>query len=124
MAKQIVTRATLARRTPFRCASNASHRQILGPILLSKMESGKFLVDYCTKAVGCAVAIVESDDDATIQRAIDKWIDDTNYGIESDLRRRAEDVRAHGNDKRAAELHADAEDVRAKRLAYRAARAA
>ena len=121
---QIMTRAKLAKRAAWRVPSNAHHVNVMGPILLSRMDSGRFDLSYCTKGTGCTVAILDTNDDATIQAAIDKWIDGVNYDMETGLRRRAEDVRSYGNEKRAAELHAEAEQVRAKRLAYTANRRA
>jgi len=114
MGKQIMTRARLTRIAPFRCASNAFWRHVTGPVFVMPFVGGKFSLDYCTKGIGATMAILESDDDATIQKAIDEWIDRTNFSMADTLDRRAEDVYSYGNVKEATRLHEEAEQVRCK----------
>lgn len=74
MARQMMTRATLARKAPFFATGQEGRRQILGPLLLWQMAPGAFALDYQTRSVGGIVAVIPTDDDATIQTAIDEFI--------------------------------------------------
>ena len=79
-----ITRSSIAKKTPSPLPSGA--RRVLGPIFVrrhpSALETTWFL-EYSTKGFGCTVAVLDSDDDAKIEAAIDAWIADVN-------RRRAE----------------------------------
>jgi hypothetical protein len=124
MAKQIMTRARLTRIAPFRCASNASWRHVTGPVFVMPFVGGKFSLDYCTKGIGATMAILDSDDDATIQRAIDEWIDRTNIDMARASERRAAELQTYGNTTEADRLLAEAAYIRREAGNLRAARVA
>lgn len=77
-----LTRASLAKKTSYPLPDGA--RRVLGPIFVRRHPTKPmWFVEYETKALGCTVAVLDSDDAAKIDAAIDAWIANTN-------RRRAE----------------------------------
>lgn len=79
-----ISRSSILRKTPSPLPAGA--RRVFGPIFVrrhpSALETTWFL-EYSVKGFGCTVAVLDSDDAAKIDAAIDAWIADVN-------RRRAE----------------------------------
>lgn len=82
MAKRMMTRATLAKKTAF-LASNATDARVLfGPFVLRPFLDGQFELFYSTKGYGATVEILDSEDEVAINKAIDRFIAEANRRID------------------------------------------
>jgi hypothetical protein len=69
MAKRMLTRETLAKKTAYLTSSAADHRVVFGPFVLRPMD-GQFELYYSTRDFACTVEILDTEDEAAIDAFI------------------------------------------------------
>ena len=77
MAKRTMTRATLAKKSAYLSSTAADHRVVFGPFVLRPMGE-KFELYYSTRGFAGTVEILDSEDAAAIDAAIDRFIAEAN----------------------------------------------